>query len=133
MIFLYGQFSHIPSRGITHIKKLQRKKYLEIKQSFLHLLNICFSPETPSPLQCAKNFNLWILALSEALVLAAASGRTYCGVALIEQHAVDALRVYPTRILVSSFTVATGNFRQVCSEDLYPAYRTVHLEKKHIL
>ena len=53
--------------------------------------------------------------------------------ALIQQHAVDALRVYAAGVLIRGFTVATGDLRQVCSEDLYPANRTVHLEKKHIL
>ena len=82
----------------------------KISKGFVYLFDICFCPETPAPLQCAENFHVWILALAEALVLTAPSSRTHGGMALIEQHPVDTLRVYPTGVLISSFTVAAGDF-----------------------
>lgn len=51
--------------------------------------------------------------------------------ALVQQHAVDALGVYAAGVLVRGFTVAAGDLRQVCSEDLHPANRAVHLAKRH--
>lgn len=100
-------------------------------QSFPHLLNICFCPQAPTPLQGAENLHLGVLALGEALVLTAPSSRAHRGVTLIQQHAVDAFRVDATRVLIGGFTVATGDFRQVRGEDLHPAYWAVHLGNRH--
>lgn len=93
-----------------------------------YLPDVCFGLQAPASCQRAEDLYLRILALGEALVLAALASRTHHGVALVEQHAVDALGVQAAGILVCGFAVATRNLGQVCSEDLHLSHWPVHLQ-----
>lgn len=55
-------------------------------------------------------------------------GRAYLRVAFVQQHAVDALGLHPTRALVCGLAVAARDLRQVGCEDLNLSYRPVHLQ-----
>lgn len=93
----------------------------------MYLSDVCFGLQAPASCQRAENLNLGILALGEALVLAALPSRADHGVAFIKQHAIDAFRVQAARVFICWFAVATRYLGQVCSEDLHLTHRPVHL------
>lgn len=93
-----------------------------------YLPDVCLGLQAPASGQRAEDLHLGVLALGEALVLAAFTSRTHQGVALVEQHAVDALRVQAAGVLVRGFAVAARYLGQVCREDLHLPHRPVHLQ-----
>jgi len=107
-------------------REVPRENYMQ-KQS-MYLSDVCFGLQAPASCQRAENLYLGILPLGEALVLAALPSRADHGVALIEQHAIDAFGVQATWVFICWFAVATWYLRQVCSEDLHLPHRPVHLE-----
>lgn len=50
--------------------------------------------------------------------------------ALVQQHAVDALRVHPARVLVGGLAVAAWDLRQVGRDDQHLANRPVDLIRR---
>lgn len=55
-------------------------------------------------------------------------GFPYLRVAFVQQHAVDALGLHPTRALVCGLAVTARDLRQVGREDLHLSYRSIHLQ-----
>ena len=54
----------------------------------------------------------------------------YLGVALVQQHAVNTLRVRPARAVVRRLTVAPWDLRQVSHDYLHLSYWPVHLMQR---
>lgn len=52
---------------------------------------------------------------------------SYLRVTLVQQHAVDALRVHATRTFVGGLAVAAGDLREVGAEDLNLSDGAIHL------
>lgn len=98
------------------------------QQQSTYLSDVCFGLQAPASCQCAENLYLGILPLGEALVLTTLPCGADQGVALVEQHAIDAFRVQAAGVFVCWLTVAPWYLRQVCSEDLHLTHWPVHLE-----
>lgn len=96
------------------------------KQS-IYLSDVCFGLQAPASRQRAEDLYLRVLPLGEALVLAALPSRAHQGVALVEQHAIDAFRVQAAGVFICWFAVAAWYLGQVRSEDLHLAHWPVHL------
>lgn len=93
-----------------------------------YLPDVSFGLQAPAPCQRAEDLHLGVLALGEALVLAALPCRAHQRVALVEQHAIDAFRVQAAGVLVRGLAVAAWDLGQVCSEDLHLPHGPVHLQ-----
>lgn len=92
-----------------------------------YLLDVVTAAQAPASRQRPEDFHLRVLALGEALVLALFPRWADLRMAFVEQHAVDALRVHATRVLVCCFAVAAWDLGQVGRNDLHFADRSVHL------
>lgn len=94
----------------------------------LTLLDVVDAAQTPASRQSPEDLHLTVLPLREGLVLTLLPRRTHLRVTLVQQHAVDALGVVPTRTVIGGFTVTSRDLREVSREDLHFTDRTVHLD-----
>lgn len=95
-----------------------------------YLLDVRHGTQTPAAGQRSVDLHRTVLALGEGLVLAPLPCGAHLGVALVHQHAVDALRVGAARVLVRGLAVATRDLREVGRDDLHLPNRPVHLVRK---
>lgn len=70
------------------------------------------------------------MSFCEGLVLTVLPCRAHLRVALIHEHAVYALWVDATRVLIGRFTVTAWDFRKVGSYDLHLSYWPVYLRDR---
>jgi len=94
-----------------------------------HLFDVKDGAEPPAPGQGPEDLHGGVLALGVGLVLAALAGHAHLRVALVHQHAVDALRVHAARVLVRRLAVAARHLRQVRRDDLHLSDWPVDLEE----
>lgn len=120
-----------------------------------YLLDVMDAAKAPTPGQRPEDLHLAVLALGEGLVQAPITCRThlqgtsislidwdwslrclfiqaatsYLRVTLVQQHAVNALRVHPTWTLVSGLAVAAGDLWEVGTKDLNLSDRAIHLSR----
>lgn len=93
-----------------------------------YLFNVPLGHQAPAFAISFDDLGLGVLALGEALVLAALSCRTHLGVALVHQHPIEALGVKAARVLIRGLAVALGNLRYVSSVYLHFTARFIHLK-----
>lgn len=93
-----------------------------------HLLDVAQADQAPTFAGGLDNLGLWIQTFGEVLVTAALPTGTHLRVALVLQHAVQALRLKPTRPLARWLAVTFGDLRNVCGVHLNLADRFVDLK-----
>lgn len=71
-----------------------------------NLLDVGHAAQAPSSRERAEDLHVTVLPLGEALVLAALACRAHLRVALVHQHAVDALRVDAAGVFIRGLAVA---------------------------
>lgn len=84
-----------------------------------YLFNIPLGDQAPAFALGPDGLGLGVLALGEALVLAALPGRAHLRVALVHQHAVQAFGVEATGVFIGGFAVALGDLRNIRCVDLH--------------
>lgn len=94
-----------------------------------YLLDVSERNKTPALASCTNYLSLRIEALCEILVHAAVSSRTHLRVTLIQQHAIQTLRFKTAGPLVTWFTVAFGDLRDVSCVNLHTPNWFVDLQK----
>lgn len=67
--------------------------------------------------------------MKERLKLKVTEASPYLRVTFVQQHAVDALRVHPTRTLIRRLAVTPRDLRQVGREDLHLPDGSIHLHE----
>lgn len=94
-----------------------------------YLLDVRHGTQTPAAGQRSVDLHRTVLPLGEGLVLAPLPCSAHLRVALVHQHAVDALRVGAARVLVRGLAVATRDLREVGCDDLHLPNWPVYLVK----
>lgn len=92
-----------------------------------HLLDVFQGEEAPALASRTDDLGVGVLALGEVLVVAALTGWAHLRVALVQEHAVQALRLEVARPLVRRLAVTLGDLGHVCRVHLHPPVRLVDL------
>lgn len=83
-----------------------------------YLFNVPLGDQAPAFALGPDGLGLGVLALGEALVLAALPGRAHLRVAFVHQHPVQAFGVEAAGVFIGGFAVALGDLRNIRCVDL---------------
>lgn len=95
-----------------------------------HLLDVSQGDQPPAFPGGLDDLGVWVEPLGEVLVAAALAAGTHLRVALVLQHAVQALRLEAARPLVRRFAVTLGDLGDVGGVHLDLPHRFVDLESQ---
>lgn len=98
---------------------------------YWRLVNAWLRQWSPAGQTCRLGRLETVSGASECSGRSVMEGFPYLGVAFIQQHAVDALRLHSTGALICCLAVTARDLWQVGREDLNLSYRSIHLQRLH--